>query len=557
MRHTTIRLLLVLLFAGFSSLAMKAQLRFTFSTSGNPPAALSQWQDQKQLGVLTVIPNQSAPFKQCRIVMKLTLDGELAVQTDVKRARVQTLESGTVSTFFSEDIFPYNTLEVSGRNKTSIEKTGKLLAGTYQLCIRLTDAEGLRFISEEFCRPVTITGYQPPSLVLPANETEVDCNNRRILFKWTPVLPPPAQPVTYRVRIFEVLPGQTPVQAYRVNRPVVEKEVMGITQLLWPTDFDLPIPGRKYIWNVDALDGEGRPIGENAGKGEPYTFSITGGPGCGEAIIDPGNLKCNCGKWEQVSLLLQQPSEAAKGIKLTCGKTMEATCNKPYTIAFKYVCKPANCAPVYQVQVKDPTGNTQTFNTVNPNAFTYTFTMGGAYQVSIIPKCGEKVCEPCVLNFNVSCTEDCCKELIKEIKNTKPAINGSQLQIGAQFFLGMPVDKVDVTITSMQSTITCTKPGGASVVTNSSLPVNINTGSCSGLPVTQLPYAGNIMFSGGSSANPLVGLSLILPAPPSQVYCKEVITVCVRYTLSRTVEGRCISCEIVRCYTISRSGGIQ
>jgi hypothetical protein len=655
----------------------QAQLRFTFSSSGNPPAQLVKWQDQKQLGVLSVFPNPQ--IKQFRIAIKLTLDGEVAVQTDPKRARLLSLgaSAGTPapSIFFAEDIFTYNALVIKGKNESSIQKTGKLIAGNYQLCIRLTDAEGIRFISEEICRPVVITAYQPPSLLMPANGSEVNCNNRRILFRWTPVVPRPPHRVNYRLRVFEVLPGQQPVQAYRVNRPILEREIPEATQLLWPPDFDLPMPGRTYIWNVEALDEEGKAVGENAGLGEPFTFRISQGAGCpptpegdwhgnilinwlnqrdcvypcdtitlsfsgaawtpghqytlklmqqqsngnyyqiailnnniaytsgGVSVALPCNLQpgtyqlfidcnncngytgggysegpqikvckkvgevipigCACGKWEAVTMNWSnvidnnnnnQGAKAATGNvqskKLDCGKSYEVQCNRPYTFKFNYLCKPGNCNASYNVTLKDANGNTQTFTNVNGNNFPYTFTGGGVYTMTVYPKCGDRVCDTCVIRFNTNCP-DCCKELIKEIKDKKPVISGSNLQLNTQFALNMPVQQITATVVSMQSALICPKPGGSSV-SNSSMPAVISSGLCTGLPTVGIPYQSEAQFSGGSTASPSVTLNLALPPSSTQDKCREIITVCVRYLLTRIVEGKCLSCEVVRCYTIER-----
>ncbi|MFI5264614.1 MAG: choice-of-anchor D domain-containing protein, partial [Candidatus Kapaibacterium sp.] len=81
--------------------------------------------------------------------------------------------------------------------------------------------------------------------------------------------------VTYHFAIFEVLPGQAPIAAFRGARPLFVQDVPNLTDLLWPTQYFLPEKGKIYTWSVQALDSRGNPfVLENNGWATPFTFTV-------------------------------------------------------------------------------------------------------------------------------------------------------------------------------------------------------------------------------------------------------------------------------------------
>ena len=66
---------------------------------------------------------------------------------------------------------------------------------------QLIDLSGLP-LSIEICRPFQITAYQQPSLIYPNDGAVIDANAFPT-FSFTPVVPAPLFPVTYRLRIYE------------------------------------------------------------------------------------------------------------------------------------------------------------------------------------------------------------------------------------------------------------------------------------------------------------------------------------------------------------------
>ena len=55
-----------------------------------------------------------------------------------------------------------------------------------------------------------------------------------ITFRWTPLVPKPQQPVTYRLKVWQLMQGQTGTQAMRTNKPIITKDVNDKTEFVKP-----------------------------------------------------------------------------------------------------------------------------------------------------------------------------------------------------------------------------------------------------------------------------------------------------------------------------------
>ncbi|MBK8519328.1 MAG: hypothetical protein IPL54_00115 [Chitinophagaceae bacterium] len=86
------------------------------------------------------------------------------------------------------------------------------------------------------CKEFTVetpkeTDYAPPTLINPENGkiyTEAELS-RPVTFRWTPLVPKPREPVTYRLKVWQLMQGQNGTQAMRSNQPIVTKDVDNIT----------------------------------------------------------------------------------------------------------------------------------------------------------------------------------------------------------------------------------------------------------------------------------------------------------------------------------------
>ena len=89
----------------------------------------------------------------------------------------------------------------------------------------------------------------PPRLISPPDGAKLGGPNPD--FVWTPPTPTPREPVTYRLRLYEVLPGQTPEEAAASNPPWFEQGGIKATQLRYPMRARKLDEDKEYTWQVD------------------------------------------------------------------------------------------------------------------------------------------------------------------------------------------------------------------------------------------------------------------------------------------------------------------
>ncbi len=273
--------IIVLLLSFYSALSI-AQLNTTLEVQNAPTAVLSEWANRNSIInfiVTKIDPNpQTIVFKT---EIKLT-DGTVIATTDLTRAPRIILRSGT-TVFFSKDVMPLEIMVFSGKYKTTLDKTGKLPADNYQLCVQPVTPDTYQPVAAVKCKFFNLVAFQLPFLIMPSNNTELNKNTAQtaIIFRWTPLTPIAKIPPYYRIQVFEILSNQKPVQALRSNQPVLDEVVRAITQYIWQPRLafnasdSLPF---RFIWTIQTLDENKLPVLQTDGNGEsrsePYIFSI-------------------------------------------------------------------------------------------------------------------------------------------------------------------------------------------------------------------------------------------------------------------------------------------
>jgi hypothetical protein len=177
------------------------------------------------------------------------------------------------------------------RNFTANELTGyfaqcqKLTAGSYTLCAQFF-GEDRKEKSIEVCRPFNVEddvqvqeSYTAPQNINPGNGKTFKPEELKgpVTFRWTPIVPKPKEPVTYRLKVWQLMQGQNAMNAMRSNAPIVEKEVINITQAVVTNIYTGPCKPPylcSYAWQVQAVNKEGKPMGNNDGKSELWSFIV-------------------------------------------------------------------------------------------------------------------------------------------------------------------------------------------------------------------------------------------------------------------------------------------
>ena len=285
----------------FTSLICRAQFNTTLVVVPQPPGTLISWGTKELTYLISTQPG--APGRN--FVVKAELkesNGTVAATTNLAKARVRTMGLATLI-LYAADVIPLEIMMFTGKYKTSLEKTGKLPAGNYELCLQLVTPIDFLPVSEIRCRNFTLAAFQLPIPTMPANEEVLDAEKAQtyIMFRWTPVAPRPAEQVKYIVTIFEILDRQTPMQALRSNQPLLTKEVTGTTQYIWQPQLSFAktriwtndtdslyskedravldsVDASKFIWTIQTVDSRGVPFGDgnvnSDGISEPNMFTV-------------------------------------------------------------------------------------------------------------------------------------------------------------------------------------------------------------------------------------------------------------------------------------------
>jgi len=229
-----------------------------------------------------------------------TSSGALVAATNLAQATVYNFSSPT--TFLDAvDVLALEHMPFNGKFKTILDRTGKLPADNYQLCVQLVTPVSFAPLSPQVCKNFTIASIQLPVLMIPTDGSSMDAVKAQsaIIFRWTPVSPSQQQPVVYRIQVFEILNHQTPMQAFRSNQPLLDREVVGVTQFIWQPQMDMTVSccdgeeikkdsiqhdekknyTRRFVWSVQSMNFQRQLLNDGNINGdarsEPAVFYIS------------------------------------------------------------------------------------------------------------------------------------------------------------------------------------------------------------------------------------------------------------------------------------------
>jgi hypothetical protein len=149
--------------------------------------------------------------------------------------------------------------------KNQFRKIGLVLVATVTLFSCTPNEEEIQIASPENVAPINGKSFSADEAQSP------------ITFRWTPVVPKPQQPVTYRLRVWQLMQGQNSTEAMKTNQPIVTKDVDNITQAVIPGIYTGPCRPPylcDYVWTVQAMDRNGTPIGSNLGTSNSTVFNF-------------------------------------------------------------------------------------------------------------------------------------------------------------------------------------------------------------------------------------------------------------------------------------------
>jgi hypothetical protein len=263
-------LLLLLLVGAGSTMAQLQQIKIvSFTVKNQLPASVDSWNSIPGSLLLIAQLPPNIRVKGVKLVVQIKSNGAIVCGNNSTGG--MQVDDFTTRTFSAN--------ELTG----GLAGCSELKDGSYSICVQFYNIDKVA-VSNEVCKEFTVetpraTDYAPPTLINPENGksyTEAELS-RPVTFRWTPLVPKPREPVTYRLKVWQLMQGQNGTQAMRSNQPIVTKDVDNITQAVVSNLYTGPCKPPymcEFIWAVQALNKEGKPIGRNEGNSDPYTFKV-------------------------------------------------------------------------------------------------------------------------------------------------------------------------------------------------------------------------------------------------------------------------------------------
>lgn len=280
-----------------------AQVNLNINISYPAPSYLNDWAYGKS-GMATLVLNQSdGQLMKIKFQTQLqNTNGTVIASSDNANAAVYSVRSGG-NVFTLDKLLQQENLRFADGNvMRSIQTSGKLPAGNYQLCIQVLGSVAgstrvIEMLKVPVCRPFTQANFQLPYLLFPVDKTWLDAATAKsvITFRWSSIVPRTKEYVTYRLQVFEVKADQRPMQALRSNMPVLSVDVLN-TQYIWRPQLNFnEAEGTVFIWTIQTIDMKGNPIttsdGYNLGWSEPRVFGV-----CNKPKNTQGEEACGSGR---------------------------------------------------------------------------------------------------------------------------------------------------------------------------------------------------------------------------------------------------------------------
>lgn len=100
---------------------------------------------------------------------------------------------------------------------------------------------------------------------LPANNQKLSSveAGKPLTFSWTPIIPKPQTSVSYKLKVWQVMKGQTAAMVVRANKPKVNRDAKQATQFVKSNllgDVENINGSAELVWSVDAVDDKGKVV---------------------------------------------------------------------------------------------------------------------------------------------------------------------------------------------------------------------------------------------------------------------------------------------------------
>jgi hypothetical protein len=247
----------------------------------------------QKLQVTVQLKDPTLPEYRCKF--RLTVEGVgITIRTRQNFIPQPTIlqGGGVPNILYGEDLAEYfnpANLDFAGISKANYTKGAKLPEGIYRFSFEVLDYNRGTTVSNKGFSIAWIILNDPVLLNLPQNNDKVKIlDPTNIAFTWTPRhtgSPNSAFTTEYIFRLIELWPAnRNPYDAFLSQQPLYETTT-NATQIVYGPAEPALIPGRKYAWQVQTRDVDGRDLFKNDGKSEVYIFQY------GSYLGIPENLR--------------------------------------------------------------------------------------------------------------------------------------------------------------------------------------------------------------------------------------------------------------------------
>ncbi|MBP6430680.1 MAG: hypothetical protein KA319_02855 [Ferruginibacter sp.] len=466
----------------------------------------------------------------------------------------------------------------SGANALSLLGQDCILkAGSYEFCVQFYAPYyngSTSALVGESCKPFTIKddkqeNYAPPQNISPTDGKSLKQNEAKtpLTFRWTPIVPKPQQPVTYRLKVWQLMQGQTASAAIKSNNPVVDKEIKDQTQFVKTNllgDIErLNNADVQLVWNVAATQMNAQGNVTNLGTSEPTAFRIiVDDPSSGACFsIDTSQYKVVCNGVDANGKPIYTVKDLIlKNIGANPGRT--GNNGSPAT---NYIVPNTSGITISNISPASAT-NILPGTSVNNISFNINGATGTTASVIINANIPSPTNPNIACNKNIELTFDlpscactaCDSIKIDVTSNATPSQNGNNVKFAQPIStLALPAN-TPLKIKSITAEILyvdikkddeqcyrCDKNNDHyGKFVSASL-------SATGFSQTSILPSGEAIFTKtNASALTTANLGFEISAPDLNRCCKDKVNVCIKYTI---VTEDCKSCSVIKCYTLPRS----
>jgi hypothetical protein len=226
-----------------------------------PTPYISEWQDNPGIITLSLTNNESS-VNNITLFAKIIKGEEILASGYSDNIELAPLD---VRILDNTDFISWVEGNYQENLADQIKRTGRLPEGRYRICVERRSG-GVTI--DEVCAECEIIIPAPPDLLNPMDETNV--TDEYPQFEWTPVFMPSALNIQYRLKICEITEGED--ENYAITKVPIWEEITNSTYLLYPSSAPILDIGKNYVWQVQLLDENDNPLGENEGKSEIWSF---------------------------------------------------------------------------------------------------------------------------------------------------------------------------------------------------------------------------------------------------------------------------------------------